>query len=324
MAYRPNNPFAALGQGFLGGPSGATPPPRMPSFPPSGLPGYSIDDPTQTPNLPPDIPSNPDQQNPNQTPGTPPSSCPAGQVIVNGQCRFPGDYPCPPGTCKDVGSGACRQPGANEKVNETDDIERDTGGGRGYCRQRSGGGGGGGAGGPAAPRPPSFADPANLQSDIIWQEILKRLNAPSRYTPEVMSAFKGEIKGQGDRERELQVQASDESLQRRGLIRSPIAAEAERQIRGNVSQGMLAENNKLMRAKIDADYQDKSQAIKEGMDWINSLRDFVARSSATRAQYDVGMANVQLGYARLQQEMSMLREQYTQNLSLCIAAGICR
>lgn len=85
-------------------------------------------------------------------PAAPPTSCPPGQQIINGKCRFPGDNPCPPGQCKDKASGACRSPGKNEKINETDVELRDTGGGRGFCKQREAGaargariGGGGGS-----------------------------------------------------------------------------------------------------------------------------------------------------------------------------------
>lgn len=304
MAYRPNNPFGTFTGTLTGGSM-----PQMPQGLVPPIPGGGDRIPPPGGDAPPPYPGDPERPTPKPPAGT-----------------DTGSGPCPnTGECRDTVTSQCRMPGGNEKINETDDATRPTGGGRGYCRQLDPGvrGGGGGAGGVAG-KPLSFSDPANLQSDVIWQQILKRLNAPSRYTPEVMSGFMSEAKLRGDQQQNLQLQASDESLQRRGILRSDIAAGAEREIRGQASTALLSEQNKLNRAKIDADFQDKSQAIKEGMDWINSLRDYVARMSGTKAQYDVGMANVQLGYARLAQEMDYLREQYAQNLTLCISAGICR
>lgn len=83
-------------------------------------------------------------QNRNNSPAA--GSCPPGQQMINGRCRHAGDFPCPPGQCKDVHSGECRSPGRNEKINETDDIERASGGGRGFCKQREAGRGGRGGG----------------------------------------------------------------------------------------------------------------------------------------------------------------------------------
>jgi hypothetical protein len=65
--------------------------------------------------------------------------------MINGRCRHAGDFPCPPNQCKDKVTGECRSFNPRrEKANETDDIERASGGGRGYCKQLEGGGMGGG------------------------------------------------------------------------------------------------------------------------------------------------------------------------------------
>ena len=69
-------------------------------------------------------------------------------------------------------------------------------------------------------------------------------------------------------------------------------------VEGDVLQAGAA----LERAKIDADFQDKTQAINDGMNWLNSLRSFTATMAATRAQKQVAMANIQLGYQQLQHQ----------------------
>jgi len=182
----------------------------------------------------------------------------------------------------------------------------------------AGGGGGGGGGGGAKGSYAAPPDPALEQSATVWQQILQRLQAPSRYTPQVMQSLAGETKMGSEQQANRLTEQSNADLAQRGLLRSGPAAAAQRGIRADVSATNLQGWNQILRAKVDADYQDKTQAIKEGMDWVNSLRDYIARSAATQAQKDAAMANVQLGYARLTQEMSQLRESYAQQINLIL------
>jgi hypothetical protein len=78
------------------------------------------------------------QRQQQQQPGSQaPQQCPAGQQMINGRCRHAGDFPCPEGQCKDKVTGQCRSFNPRrEKANETDDIERASGGGRGFCKMR--------------------------------------------------------------------------------------------------------------------------------------------------------------------------------------------
>lgn len=179
---------------------------------------------------------------------------------------------------------------------------------------KAGGGGGGGGKGSYAPPP----DPALEQSNTIWQQILQRLQAPSRYTPEIMQSLAGETKYTSEMAANRLTEQSNADLAARGILRSGPAAQAQRDIRATVAGQNQQGWNTILRAKVDADYQDKTQAIKEAMDWINSLRDYIARSAATAAQKDAAMANVQLGYARLTQEMEQLRESYAQQINLIL------
>lgn len=217
-------------------------------------------------------------------------------------------------TCRDNGGQPITcPPGYASWCNFTTGLQecaRVSGGGGGG---KGGGGGGGGAG--AYSQPP---DPALAQSGVVWEQILKRLQAPSRYTPEVMQSLAGETKLGSERAANTLTEQSNADLASRGLLRSGPAAQAQRGIRADVAGLNLQGWNTILRAKIDADYQDKTQAIKEGMDWVNSLRDYIARSAATQAQKDAAMANVKLGYARLSQEMDQLRESYAQQISLIL------
>jgi len=327
MAYKPQQPTFGppppppagpyIGQG-PGAPPSFPGVPQPPPYgePPSGPPGRNEPPPT-----------------PPRTPGT--GNCPAGTPAGPASC-------CPTGTVWRPDTSKCEAPDERSKAGKetcTDYAARaalgcpeyaiwcdfDTaefkcdwntaraGPGSGKPGGGGGGGGGGGKGGGKGP-----LDPALLQSNIIWQEILKRLQAPSRYTPHVMSSLMGGTKLAAEGAANRQEQAAMADMARRGVLRSGLAGAAFRDIRATTEGNILAERNKILKAKIDADYEDKTTAIKEGMDWLNSLRSFVASMSATAAQKDAAMANIQLGYARLTQEMQMMREQYQQQVNYWI------
>lgn len=223
---------------------------------------------------------------------------------------------CPGGQCKDTLTGVCRGYNPNnEKPSESD------GANRGNCKKldsHGGGGGGAGAGGPKKATTSGFIDPGGLQSDEIWQAILARLKGESRYTPAVVSSLMGEQKTLAEGQAANQEQQLNANLTQRGMLRAPNQTEGYRSIRANVGTTLLQSNNQIKRAKIDADFEDKTAAINEGIAWLNSLRDYYARMAATSASKDVGMANVQLGYAQLQQQLQIIREQYAQQLQLLL------
>lgn len=195
---------------------------------------------------------------------------------------------------------------------------------RGWCGETKGGGGGGGG-----PKPASSGGGAGagglgsggLESDAIWQSIMGRLKGDTRYTPEVMSAMQGQTKMTAEAQKVNDSEEALANMARRGVARSPYQNATFRDINARSSAMVLDEQNKLSRAKIDADYQDKSEAINEGMQWLNSLRDYTARMTSTQASKDASMAQISLGYAQLQQQMAMMKEQYAQQVSLLVLGG---
>jgi len=328
MAYRqqqptfgmpPPPPTGAFSGPYIG--QGPQAPPNPPSFPgvpqpppygepPSGPPGRQEPPP-----------------NPPRTPGT--GNCPAGTPAGPASC-------CPTGTVWRTDTNTCEEPDARSKSGKDTCIGAKPEGCPAFAvwcdfdtaefkcdwntaRVGPGGGGaGGGAGGGKAGGGKGVLDPALLQSNILWEEILKRLHAPSRYSPQVMSSMLGGTKLAAEGSANRQEQAAMADLARRGMLRSGLAGAAFRDIRASTEGNILAERNKLLKSKIDADFEDKTTAIKEGMDWLNSLRSFVSSMSATAAQKDAAMANIQLGYARLQQELQVMREQYQQQVQFWV------
>lgn len=172
-----------------------------------------------------------------------------------------------------------------------------------------GGGGGGGAGG-AVPQPGGMAG----ASDTIWQTILGRLQGESRFSPEIMDRLMSGVKSGAESAAARESGEAEAGFTRRGLSRSTMAGSAQRDIRASMAGDVLQSQSSLARAKVDADYQDKTQAISDGMNWLNSLRSYTASMKATAAQREAAMANIQLGYKTLQHQTDTMRESYAQQL----------
>lgn len=171
-----------------------------------------------------------------------------------------------------------------------------------------GAGGAGGAGGPGS----GLYD---QQNDFLWQALLKRLEGGSRFTPDVMSSLQGDIKRSSELQSRTAQEQSNADLASRGLARSGIAADQAREIRQGASGQVLQARSALLKAKVDADYQDQSDTLNQMQNWLNSARQSVLQSRATEYQKQIAMAQIELGYAQLQQQFDILREQYAQQLA---------
>jgi len=233
---------------------------------------------------------------------------------------------CPPShpfhSAKEGGDNACVESpdncpdgkqawGTNQCI--SGDDPRITRAGGGVSGSGLGGGWIGGPGGPYGVGGP--------QADTIWQAILARLKGESRYTPEVMAQLIGATRGTAEAQARQRTAEAQEGYAARGMARSGLAAGAERAIRGDVYNQVAQANVQFQKAKIDADFQDKTAAIEEGISWLNSLRDYASRIYSTQAQREAAMANVQLGYATLQAQMDQLRERYAQQLQGLLLSG---
>lgn len=194
-------------------------------------------------------------------------------------------------------------------------IEGSDTNGSARCVPNGTGGGPNGAGGGAGGGGFGGGTGMDLASDSVWNAIMARLNGGTRYTPEVMDSLMGQIKGTAEAQASNQRDEAMADAAARGMIGAGATGATMRGIRANVGNQVLAGKNQLIRAKIDADYQDKTEAIKSGIEWLNSLRDYVSRMAATQAQKEAAMANITLGYARLSQEMDMMREEFAQRIA---------
>jgi hypothetical protein len=248
--------------------------------------------------------------------------------------------PCPPGTCKDVASGQCRSFNANrEKVNETDTTERESGGGRGYCRKKDGGGGGGGGGGqgggggvPGGAAVPGGANAAgspvggplsteaDAASKTIWGELSNILGGKStRFTPEVMANLDSNAREASIATARGSEDAVRQDALRRGVFQSPQVTSEIGNIERSANSDYSRAANQNRIQKVNADFEDKMGALDRAQKWLDSQRDYIVRLDMTAAQREAALANIRLGYARIAAEERMLRASLQNNIDV---AGI--
>lgn len=270
-------------------------------------------------------------------------SCPEGQIMhpTNG-CRYPGDFPCPPGQCRDVVSKVCRTPGHNEKVRESDGSDV-----RGNCRQRDpgAGGGGGGAGGGGAAAGPKVGAPgagggpgANGQCPPGWPanvcamfglgtgpgsvgsmlegNLKQLLGGGTRYTPEVMQRLAAQSKSQTEAQVANATASANEDAAARGVFTSGGAAEQATAIRAAGDARFSADNRQYQIEKVNADFEDKLAGIDRAQKWLDSLRTYAAQLDQTQADREKTDATIRLGYAQLAQQKELFIKQLASNKEL--------
>jgi hypothetical protein len=245
------------------------------------------------------------------------------QTWINMGLRNPA---CPPGTpfkSENTLNGAAI-PGCFEKPVDCPPGSYKSGPGTNCVSGTPGGGGAGGAGGPGGGPGGSggFSLSAGLSGGLpglsgpVWDAILKRLQTQgSRFTPEVMAAIMGSIKTGAENNATTQEEEYNANLATRGLARSNVANEGYRQIRAGVGQQVQQTQAGLLKAKVDADFEDHNSAIQEGVQYLGQLQSYVASMTATQSQKEVAMAQIQLGYQQLAQQLQIFREEYAQWLA---------
>ncbi len=186
-----------------------------------------------------------------------------------------------------------------------------------------GGGGAGGAGGGSMSGKINYGGVGvnSPYSQKVWKSIMDRLNGESRYSPEVVSALQGQIKMQAEQGKTQQTDEALANMASRGMARSGNQNAVFRDINARASGQVLGAQNDIAKAKIDADFQDKSAALQSAQQWLDSMRQYTATMTGTQAQKEAAMANISLGYARLKQEMDMMREQYAMGMNSTMFGG---
>jgi hypothetical protein len=271
-------------------------------------------------------------------------ACPAGQEMINGKCRYPGDFPCPPGQCKDVVSGICRNPGKNEKVKESDGSDV-----RGNCRQldpgknpNAGGGGGGGGGAAAGPKAPGspggiptgpgaacppgwdartcallgIGTGANQPGGAMEKSLMEILGGQTRYSPAVMQDLFAGSKLQTEGQVQNASRQANEDAASRGMFNSGMAQQAQQDIRAEGDQRFSQDARQFRIEKVNADFEDKLAGIDRAQKWLDSLRSHASQLDQTLADREKTEAAMRLAYAQLAQQKELFLKQLASNKEL--------
>lgn len=159
----------------------------------------------------------------------------------------------------------------------------------------------------SAPPAPFAYSPSTMEFDKYLQDILKQgLSAPSRYTPEALQALYGEITRQASNRIQQGSAAVRADAARRNMQRAGSTGASLLDVRNQAETAQGQANVGVLTAKINADHQDKLDAIDRAQRYLDSLRDSEYRmqlSAEQRRQYD---SNLALSYAQLDQQRTLL------------------
>jgi hypothetical protein len=167
-----------------------------------------------------------------------------------------------------------------------------------------GGGGGGGATGPPAPD----------KGDDVESMILKYINDMlsgnmSPYTDQVVQNLKNQAFETHQGATRRRKDALSEELISRGMFRSGEAPQKFTDIGREEEAGYSKDVRDIYTQKTMADYQAKADALDRAQKWLDSRRTYLMQHESNEVQKKIGLAQVSLGYARIQAEKEMLQMQ---------------
>lgn len=198
---------------------------------------------------------------------------------------------CPPGM---VPSGP----------NETDPCIPGGGGAGGQ------GGSGGGAGGSGGAPNNGYLD----EMTAYWQNLVKNQDK-SRWSPEAMAAVEADAFARARAQEKNQLEDAKADMAARGVTGSANQNATMRGIRSGTGASIMQTRAQVMRAKIDADYQDKQAAINNAKEWVNSMRDYMLRTDMNAIQREQIAAQIRLAQMNIKAQESMVEQNYQNNLS---------
>lgn len=196
-----------------------------------------------------------------------------------------------------------------------------------------GAGGGGSYGGPMGPRGGGPSGPAggmttNTGSGGGGGPVFNPGAGFGGIDAQLQALISGNLTGQNSRYNPLAVQtltgqakanAEDQAAQSRAELESDAAARGMfgagntvsqlSSIRANANRQVANESANIQRAKIDADFQDKRAAMQDAFEYLNAARDWAYKQQMTAMQRQQFDANLQLAYARMQQEWDQMQAQ---------------
>jgi len=181
-------------------------------------------------------------------------------------------------------------------------------------QQAGGGSGGAGGGGGAAggPQPSGGGDPSGLSGQM--EGALKGMLAggTSRYSPEAMQGLLAQIKQRIESSKSTQLRQAESEAAGRGMSRSGRTGTNLGAIRRGAEAEFTGQYGNTLRAKIDADRQDKNDALDRAQRYLDSMRDEFYRRDMSAIQRQQFKANLDLAYANITAQRNNMRESFQQ------------
>lgn len=178
---------------------------------------------------------------------------------------------------------------------------------------KGGGGGGGAAGGGAAAGAAGGGGSTAGGGDFaqMLETKLKGLmgDSGSRYNDKAMQGLLAQIKQRIESSKGTQVRQAQEEAAARGMSRSGRTGTNLAAIRRGAESQFTQEYGTALRAKIDADRQDKLDAIDRSQKYLDSLRDELYRRDMSAIQRQQFQANLDLAYANIAEQRRALASQ---------------
>ena len=284
------------------------PPPQTPGIPPAPpnptgagqtLPSPTLTTPAPAPAVPappatPAVPAPPEPQAGGFTGpgggGPDMKTCPGGQTI-------PVNVPCPP-----TAPEPTPEPEPGETPPPTGQwIDQ----GKPPGPPAAGGGYGGGPGIPSFDFGPGYEH----ESDI-WQFIEDMMNGNmSAYSPAALERMYGKLlqTSQG-RARAAREEIRSDAVSR-GMFRSGMVSDAMAGVQRGVSADVTKGMRSIMMRKAEADVKLKLQGLQQAQVWLQQRRNYVLAQAQDSLAREMGMAQIELGYAQINSQIQMLQMQ---------------
>lgn len=187
--------------------------------------------------------------------------------------------------------------------NETDPCTTQgysEGGGGGGGSAGGAGGGGGSAGG--------GGDASGLSS-MMETNLKGMLAGGTRYDPATMQGLLAQIKQRIESSKGTQLRQAESEAAGRGMSRSGKTGTNLAAIRRGAETQFTGEYANTLRAKIDADRQDRLDALDRSQKYLDSMRDELYRRDMSAIQRQQFKANLDLAYANIKNQRETLASQ---------------
>lgn len=156
----------------------------------------------------------------------------------------------------------------------------------------------------------------------IWHSIHGLLNGnDAPYTQEVIDALRGQAFASTQGRVQADVAASNEDLAGRGLYRSTYGAKNESDIRRAGSAEYTKASRDIRVTAITENFKAHMEGIARAQAMLDSSWQFLLSHEQNEVARETGMAQIQLGYANIANQMAMLKAQLAQQLALANRGG---